>query len=238
VPASPRFELREIGLAVVLALLFDVSTAAIIALALAACTFVIAARRTEWAVRLVPIAPLALAVQAGSMLLHAYNWLPSADVYGAWCAFDLVVGLLAAAAVTSLAFELGGGLAIFGAVAWLVGWAGVAAIEVWAVRRSLFDHGGAFPDLPRLAPLLLALGGTGVAVACARAIPQPRRGTLVAGCVIVAIASAYGYLWPGDGGGAAFACASIALAIVLASYQRLRETTTVPRAIISTTDSR
>ena len=215
----------EIAFAFVVALLLDHSLATVIATVLVAAAVGFAGVRGAWAIKAVQLAPIALALLAGSIVLHSYN---GAVAYRAWSAVDLAIGIASVVSIAAVAFDLGGSFALVGAGAWALGWCGVGALELRAVTGV-----GTFPDLVVYAPLMLAIGAIVIAIACTAAVSQA---SLAVGCLIVAAAAVYGYLRPFAGGGAAFAAAALALAVVIARWLRVRDLLPMPRAAIA--DSR
>ena len=235
-----------IAVAVVLALVDVATPATAVATIGAAAVFVAAANRTAWFATRRPahVAAVALVLEGLVLLAGNYAWhlAPMGAVAVAFITIDAALGLVIVAALTAVAFELRSALAIAGVLAWLIGWIGVGATELWVACGWLFGRVGELPDVGVISPVMFALGG--VLIGWSLASSQSAA-AIARWCAVFLVASVYvlvdqfqhhAHVRASASGDVGVAVAWFALAMMLKRWQL--PPSPVPRAIISTSDSR
>ncbi len=238
-----------IAVAVAIAFVDVITPATAVATIAAAAVFVAAANRPAWFATRRParVAAVALVVEAAVMLAGNYAWhvTPTVAVAVAFITIDVALGLVIVGALTAVAFELRSSLAIAGALAWLIGWIGVGATELWVACRWLFGRVGELPDVGVISPLMFAVGGVAIGCSLARSVDGADRSAIARWCAGFVLASLYvlvdqhhhhAHVRASASGDVGVAIAWFALAVMLKRWHV--PPSPVPRAIISTADSR
>ena len=181
------------------------------------------------------VATVALVLEALVVLAGDYARDITPPIAVGFIVIHLALGLVIVAALTAVAWELRSRVAIAGALAWLVGWIGVGALELWALLARVLGHWGERP-YSRVSSLMFALGGAVIGSSLVRSADGAERRSIARWYAVFVLVSAYTLVDRVHVHHIGAAVAWFALAAMLRRWHL--PPSPVPRAIISTADSR